>query len=76
MSSTLYWVPVVQTGKSLPDELKYALRKKFGGYICNTRLLSGHIEYLNGLRDAGTKGAQELIDAIEKHGEIEISEES
>lgn len=31
-----------------------------------------HINYINGLIDGGVAGARELLDAIEKHGEIEI----
>ena len=33
-------------------------------------MTEGDIPYVQGLRDAGVKGAQELIDVLRKHGAI------
>lgn len=71
MSSTLYWRPV-GGGKSLPDAIKRALKKRFD--LKNTTLQTHDLDYLNGLRDAGVEGAEELIAAIEKHEAITLSE--
>ena len=59
--------------KSLPDPIKYVLRKKFGGFI-DTTLGEFDVAYLQGLSDAGIKGADELIAAIEKHETIVVKE--
>jgi hypothetical protein len=76
MSSSLVWQPKIDGGKPLPDALKYALQKRYeglGGKSGGSRTLSHRdIEYLKGLDDAGVKGAKSLIDAIEKHNDIEI----
>ena len=76
MSSTLYYLPdTPQGGIALPDELKYVISRR----LWDTDGSTGHgeagmcdsdIPYLEGLRDAGIKGAKELIKAIEKHGGI------
>ena len=76
MSSSLYWEPVNKENKYFPDELKYALRKRFGSLIERVALNYDDVSYLEGLRDAGVKGAEELISAIEKHDEVVIWEAS
>lgn len=60
---------------SFPDELKYALRKRYGDFV-KTRLDTEAIPYLEGLRDAGVSGADDLIQLIAKNGRYEIWEES
>lgn len=74
MSSTLYWEPMQRKSQSLPDALKYVLQKKASGTV--DAVMGEHdLAYLNGLKDAGIKGAQELIEAIEKHGEVVVHEQ-
>lgn len=73
MSTNLYWKPAIKTGEGLSDQLKFALRKRYGwpvSAICD----ENSIAYLQGLADADVRGAAELIAAIEKHGEVEIFE--
>ena len=73
MSATLKWIPVInQEGTSLDCQLKFILRDK---YHYPAVLNEFDIEYLSGLRDAGIKGAQELIDAIVQHNAVKIFEE-
>lgn len=74
MSCTLCWKPVSKTCKSLDDALKFALRKRYGPTI-HTTLDSSDFEYLEGLRDAGVKDADTILDAIEKYGQISLFEE-
>jgi len=75
MSSNLYWRPRTSGEKPLSDELKYALKNsdKFNQDLDCT-IGDSWLDYLSGLRDAGIKDAQKLIDAIEKYGEIELKE--
>ncbi len=77
MSSSLMWKPVQDAEGSLPYELKVTLSRKLwdtdgscGGGVVTVN--SSLIPYLEGLRDAGTKGADELIRLIKEHGEIEL----
>ena len=82
MSSSAYWRPVIETplGNLLPDEIKHVLARKYqdhdGSLSGKTILNHEHIPYLEGLRDAGNgkiaNAAEDLIEAIEKHEEIEF----
>lgn len=75
MSSTLYFQPRQTGEKQLPDELKFVLRdgKYFGGL---PRVVHNYdLSYFHALADANIKGAQKVIDAIEKYGEVELREE-
>jgi hypothetical protein len=75
MSSTLVYRPI-GGGKSLPDGIKIALRKKNGGQTVHNMVLDdGNIEYLRGLEDAGVEGASELIEAIQSLRQLEVDEE-
>jgi hypothetical protein len=78
MSFNLYWRPVKPTtAKSLPRDLKKPLAKRFfdsdgslkGGPVTLTDKDS---DYLEGLADAGVDGAEELIEAIRRHGAVEV----
>ena len=73
MSMNLYWQPVVTDATDLSDHLKYALRKRFDGHV-DVTMNESDAQYLQGLRDAGLKDAQTLLDAIAKHGEIRVFE--
>lgn len=71
MSSNLYWKPVIKYGTDLNDELKHIIAKKFA----LPRLFDRNdISYLAGLRDAGIKGAGDLMKAIERHEQVEVWE--
>ena len=74
MSSTLYWRPVEDYGKTLPDDLKFKLREYFGMSTVMETLDKSDVPYLTGLKQCGVRGAAELIKAIKAHGEVEISE--
>lgn len=71
MSGSLMWEPAERKKKSLPTALKWALTKRYGGDP-NVTVDQNNVDYLRGLLDAGTEGAQELIDAIEKHGSVQL----
>lgn len=73
MSSNLEWLPVDRKGKCVSDDVKFILRRRYGHPIDLT-LDSECIGYLEGLKDAGVNGAEELIKAIDKHGEIVLKE--
>jgi hypothetical protein len=73
MSCTLYWEPAKREKKELPDALKYVLQRRYGGTV-HTTVSERDLGYLNGLRDANVKGAQELIDAINEHGDVVVHE--
>lgn len=78
MSSTLMWRPALpQESGDLSYELKRTLSRRFW----DTDGSCGHGEavvgigdrsYIEGLRDAGVKGADKLLDILDKHGEIII----
>lgn len=74
MSSDLTWEPARRKKQSLPTALKFALRKRFGEPV-NSTLSAGHIDYLMGLAHADVAGATELLEAIQKHGEVVVREE-
>jgi hypothetical protein len=77
MSSTLMWKPSGNAVGHLPDELKRAISRKLwdtdgscGGDVATVG--AGDIDYLQGLQDGGVEGAAELIELIEKHGEVDL----
>lgn len=73
MTANLCWRTPVKNAKSLPDQLRRALTKKLnldnGGWVIADESLE---DYLEGLRDAGCEGAEELLELIEKFGEVEL----
>ena len=74
MTSSLTWCPsVVPTQQTLPYELKFVLRKKYGNPV-EAVFTTHDISYLEGLRDCEIKGAMELIQAIAEHGSIQVKE--
>ena len=75
MGSTLYWEPYKANRKSLSDELKNALRERLGTGFRREPLEVENVDFLEGLSCAGIKDAQVLIDAIDKHGGVYVSEE-
>lgn len=75
MSSNLYWEPVARKREDVPTELKLALRKIFTSGLSGIVLGNSHTGMLEGMKAAGIEDAQDLIDAIEKHDEIELTEQ-
>lgn len=75
MSSTLTWRPAITDNASLPNELKFVLRTKFGGNIKDRMFNRYDLGYLDALVDAGIKGADQLIEAIQLHKEVIVTEE-
>lgn len=80
MSTNLFWkpAPVKPEGTSLPKTLKFAISKKYwdhDGSLSGCPILIDRTDYsyFEGLRDAGTEGASEILEAIDKYGEIEIT---
>lgn len=73
MSSSLEWEPRNRERESLPDELKFVLRKRYGEPVSSI-IDDSDLAYLAGLRDAGIEGAEDLIEAINKYGEIHVKE--
>jgi hypothetical protein len=71
MSTTLHWKPKITEGQSLSKELKFALSRKLAG-LTSIDMGREDIPYLFGLLDAGLADAEDLIDAIEQHGEITL----
>ena len=75
MSSNLIWRrAVIDSDGDLSTKMKFLLRKRFGETI-NTVVCHDDMDYFIGLRDAGIKEAQEIIDAINEHNEILLKEE-
>ena len=73
MSSSLHWRPPASTSSDLPEQLKLVLRKKHG-QMRDFEIGGDEYDYLEGLRDAGVDGAQELLDLIDKHGKVFLTE--
>lgn len=78
MSSNLLWAPVVlQNENVLPYQLKRVISRKLWDTdgSCGSGkavMTTDDLPYCLGLLHAGVEGAQELIDALEKHGAIEL----
>lgn len=75
MGSNLLWKPKVTEGEPLPYKLKRVISRKLwdtdgscgeGEATVDESLLP----YLEGLKDAGIDGAEELIDIINTHKEV------
>ena len=75
MSTNIHWRPNIKPEyKTLSKELKWAFQNEFGNFF-NLVLDESYLRYLRGLRYAKIEGADILIDAIEKHGEIKVWED-
>lgn len=72
MSTNLFWKPVSPDSNYLDNQLKFILREKYNYKY--PQFTAKDIPYLNGLEDAGVKGARELISAIHEYGEVELFE--
>jgi hypothetical protein len=79
MSTSLYYLPVIPTKKlgGFKNPLKAIISKKFlnhDGSLGSNRftLDYDHIEYIEGLVDAGIEDADKLLSAIREYKMIEI----
>lgn len=73
MGCSLYWRPVAKSQRGgFRGTVRDELIRRYGD---NGTLDHDALEFLLGLAAAKLEGAQELIDAIEKHGEIQIFQE-
>lgn len=73
MSSSMYWEPVDRRKHVIPFELKHVIIRK---WECMPKVLNANdLDYLNGLADGGIISVIRLIEAIEKYGAIELTEE-
>lgn len=70
MGLTLIWRPLAE-GTDLPDELRRVLEAKYRTHW-PIRISRDEWGYFEGLRDAKISGAAEVLDLIEKHGELEL----
>ena len=81
MSTRLYWRPVPKDPPpyDVPADVENALRRRYWETDFSTPryepvdLDKSDVSWLEGLRDAGLRGANELIDAIRKHGTIRLT---
>lgn len=67
MSGSLYWKPVSRDGYCLSNRLRDVFEKSG-----KTKLNHEDYSYIEGLLDAGIEGAEDLLSAINEHGEIEL----
>lgn len=74
MSTELYWIKPDPKKHPLPDELKMALRKRYGDPVV-VRLTRDSIPYLHGLQDAGVHVPIAIFTAIQTYDEILLGEE-
>ena len=72
MGVSITWAPVATSQASVASKsaLFEALQNAFGNMPMN--LERQHVGTLKGIRACGHQGADELIDAIHKHGEIQV----
>lgn len=67
MGVNLYWRPI-NKGKVLPSRLKMILQNTENRFPL--RVDGQSYDYFLGLKDAGIDGAEEVLDLIDKYGEI------
>lgn len=75
MTATLYWVQAYPSDEAvLSDRLLAILREKYQAEEVKIVMNRANIPYLEGLRDGGVEGAQDLIDALESFGYVRVGE--
>lgn len=78
MSMDLYWEPVAeQPDRNFPRSLKYVISQRYfqhdGSLGSDPVILnSSDLPYFEGLRDGNVEGANAVIRAIQKYGQIKI----
>lgn len=75
MSTTLYWRPAPTQKTPLDDELKLALRRMHGEPLGELNLSQADRTELEAFMACGIFKAEELLQAIDRFGEIEVFEE-
>ena len=73
MGANLFWRPIKDNAKDLPDQLRSILRDHWQGgpwQLDNSN--EDTRQYFAGLRDGGIDGAQKVLDMLEKYGKIEL----
>lgn len=76
MGATLVWRPVVpQEGRELPYKFLAVLERREQGLSVESYWGPDDLDYLQGLKDAGIDGAEDMIAAIKKHGHIKLNRE-
>lgn len=73
MGTHAYWEPVQRRVHYLGDDLKIALREKYG-YPLKCVLHYDDLPFLIQLSASGLANAEKLIAAINKHGPIDVGE--
>ena len=75
MSTHIEWIPSNKRGKILDIDrgLKFALQEEYGWPV-KIEMDSTDIGFLRGLKAAKVKGAEVLIEAIEKYGAVKVWE--
>ncbi len=73
MSTNLYWEPLPVLGESLPDSLKFILREKVGWPV-SLHVTESWRGYFDGLASAKVDGAKEVLELLDKYGEIRLME--
>lgn len=75
----MHWRPVnpKPEGEYVDDDFRHSVAERFWGHDGSLRsdpreLDKSDLPYLQGLRDGRVQGAQAIIDAIQKHGTIEV----
>jgi len=77
MSSTLVWKPIESPSGYFENQLKRAIGSyRFGGdgscWDGSVIVDNGDVKFLKGLLHAGIKEAEELIDLIHTHEQVEL----
>lgn len=70
MSTSAYWKPVAENSDSFTNEMKHALERGYGSHFT---LDAKDLSWLEGVRDAGVKGAEDVIEAVLKYESIEVT---
>lgn len=71
MASNLFWRPICDNDSPLDKHLKWILKEE---ELTDNPLSVKDLGFLRGLRAAGIKDADKLMEAIEKYGYIELYE--
>lgn len=71
MATQIYWRPICDNDEALPKQLKYILLEED---MMDNPLTIKDIGFLKGLKAAGIEGAETLIEAIQRFGQIQLYE--
>ena len=74
MGSTLNWKPLEEYKGSLPRELRNALQRRSPNGLADGKYDHSDLDFLDGLRICGIKGAEVLIGLIHEHDAVYLEE--